>query len=108
MTRKVLRPFYQFILVGLTLILSGCGTRAIGYGVLLWSEDEDLVRSGTVLSVINESDLNDVYVLDAGEEAGEIELARWRVEFFDVRETADAYADEFAEYGTNKVKFKRL
>lgn len=109
MTRKVLRRVANLLVplstaivlaTSLSFLLSGCGPRTIGFGVLLWSQDESLVRSGSVVPVISESELNDVYQFAAGEEIGEVEIERWRLQFFETIEAAEAYARESAVYAT--------
>lgn len=80
----------------LTLVLAGCGTRSIGAGVVLWSPDESVVESGSVVTVRSESDLNDSYTIASDTLEEPLELARWRVSFHEDGETARAAAAEYA------------
>lgn len=77
----------------------GCQPRVIGYGVVLWSPDEQLVPSGSVVQVRSESDLTDTYELAAETVEGAddpVELERWRVELFETPEEAEARATDYA------------
>ena len=112
MARKVLRTFFRLsvfatVSVALLSILTGCGGRPIGYGVLLWSTDEEQMRSGTVVPVFDESDLNDSYSIGVGDSAQKADLARWRVEFFTTGEEAEAYAAEMSDYATMYARATR-
>lgn len=82
-----------------TLALTGC-SRPLGYGVLLWSEDEAAVRSGTVVSVLSESDLQDTYELRVDSAGEEFTIPRWRVRFFETLEAAEAESEEYSEVAT--------
>jgi len=80
----------------LSFALIGCGSSTEGYGVLLWSPNESILESGSVVTVQSQSDLNDTYTIagDALEEPTEI--ARWRLDFYEEEEPARAAATEYA------------
>ncbi|MEE8441997.1 MAG: SH3 domain-containing protein, partial [Spirochaetia bacterium] len=85
--------------------LVGC-SRPLGYGVLLWSTDEDEIASGSVVSVVSQSDLQDTYLIrieanrpdtnSVDPDSGQLTLTRWRVRFFEAEEdaTRDAAANQ--------------
>jgi hypothetical protein len=87
------------ILLVLILTLSGCARR-IGYGVVLWSEDEAQIASGSVVTVASESDLQDTYVIRNEETSAEATVVRWRVRFFETEEAAVADAQAYEELAT--------
>ena len=100
------RPAIRFLIVilAVTATLTGCGRR-LGYGVLLWSEDEDEIASGSLVSVVSESDLQDIYVIrpEANSDesgSGQMTVARWRVRFFETEEDAVSAADAYQELAT--------
>ncbi len=102
---------FIIVILAVTVTLTGCGRR-LGYGVLLWSEDEDQIASGSVVSVVSESDLQDTYLirLDASRsEAGAVEttVARWRVRFFETEEEASGAADAYKELATVYARSER-
>ena len=75
-----------------------CGSRAIGFGVVLWSPDEAVVRNGEVLALGARSEIAKTYTaLASGKDSGPT-IEQWRVRFFDDKEEADAFAEAFAPY----------
>ncbi|TFH05479.1 MAG: SH3 domain-containing protein, partial [Spirochaetales bacterium] len=79
-----------------SLVLTACGGGVIGYGVLLWSPDENAAPSGDVLEVLSESELSDSYTLRFPGTEEPISIERWRVEFFSDRTLADQYAAQYS------------
>jgi hypothetical protein len=78
--------------------LAACGPRAIGYGVLLWSPDEDSLETGAVLPVYEESRLKQSYTAGGASKETEKdtrELQAWRLRFFSGEKEARAFAAEF-------------
>ncbi|MCK4515775.1 MAG: hypothetical protein KAU31_10985, partial [Spirochaetaceae bacterium] len=95
---------FLIVILAVTATLTGCGRR-LGYGVLLWSEDEDKIASGSLVSVVSESDLQDIYVIrpEANSDesgSGQMTVARWRVRFFEIEEDAVGAADAYQELAT--------
>ncbi|MDR1933201.1 MAG: SH3 domain-containing protein [Spirochaetales bacterium] len=79
-------------------VLTSCGPGRIGYGVLLWSEDEAALPTGSVLPVYEESRLRQAYVTGGSEpdrEKERHEVAIWRVQFFPDKKDAQAFAGGF-------------
>lgn len=83
------------LILAAVLVLSSCGGRGIGYGVLLWSPDEEAQPSGGVYTVTSQSELNNNYTLSAGRD-NSITVERWRVRLFETEEEADALAASMA------------
>ncbi len=99
-------PAIRFLIVILAIsaALTGC-SRRLGYGVLLWSEDENEITSGSVVSVVSESDLQDTYTIRPeasriGASPVEMTVARWRVRFFQTEEDATGDAAAYQEMAT--------
>lgn len=84
------------LLLVASLLLAACADRTVGSGVVLWSPDEELIRSGSVVTVVSESDITNTYVVEAEVLGEPLELPRWRVELFESSEEAEAYAAEYA------------
>lgn len=83
------------LLLIFALALSAC-SRSIGYGVVLWSDNEDALPSGTVVTIVSQSDIHDTYEIRS--DTGPVEtLARWRVRFHQTEEDAAADALAYAD-----------
>ncbi len=80
----------------LSAALWGCGDRPLGTGVVLWSPDESLLRSASVVSVLSQSEITDTYRVSADELAEPLDIERWRVELHDDADRARTRASEFA------------
>ncbi|MFW6312410.1 MAG: SH3 domain-containing protein [Spirochaetota bacterium] len=76
--------------------LIACATQDIGTGVVLWSPDESVIESGSVVSVLSESDISDTYEITADTLDEPIEIERWRIDLFAEPEAAQARAAEYA------------
>ncbi|HUX11475.1 MAG TPA: SH3 domain-containing protein [Spirochaetia bacterium] len=89
----------------LTTLLTGCGPRTIGYGLVLWSDNESLIPTGAVVAVVDQSRITNTYsvVPPPGKNknsngAKSVDVDQWRVSFFADRKAADAYQKEFSPY----------
>lgn len=78
------------------LLFQACSTDELGTGVVLWSTDELNAAPGDIVSVIEENDSTDMYLVDVGEE-DPITVDRYRIELFESREEAEAFAEEYDE-----------
>lgn len=95
---KAVRIVFTSALLALTLV--SCGGRAIGYGLVLWSPDEAVVPTGEVLAVQAQSEIAKTYTVALPDRDTGLTLEQWRVQFFDEKEQADAFAETFAPYRT--------
>lgn len=77
-------------------VLGACGSPSIGTGVVLWSPDEAVIRSGSVVAVLSQSDITDTYRVSAEELAEPLEIARWRVELHAEESAAATRAAAYA------------
>ena len=77
-------------------VLLGCGTQEIGTGVVLWSPDESVVESGSLVTILSQSDISDTYQVRIDSLDEPLEIERWRVELFIERDAAQARAAEYA------------
>jgi len=97
--RISIRTALLALILAVAATLIGCD-RKIGYGVLLWSPDEDQISSGSVVSVLSESDIQDTYGIRDEETSTEATVDRWRVRFFETEEEAQSEAAAYAELAT--------
>jgi hypothetical protein len=96
------RAFIVFAFLG--LLLGSC-SRLLGWGVLLWDNEDPSIPSGTVLPVYIRSNIDQVWVVGipeghrkAGGEADKFEIPLWQLELSGRKNAARARAAEFAEY----------
>jgi hypothetical protein len=87
-----------------SLLTSSC-TRLLGWGVLLWSTDDPVIPSGTVLPVYIRSSIDHVWVVGIPEEYrfvgtdnNKFELPLWQLEFLGSKRAARERAAAFSEF----------
>ncbi len=78
--------------------LVSCGPGAIGTAVVLWPAEDWAVGAGAVVPVLEESDLQNSYTMRLPAADRTITTPKWRVRFYESREEAQAYAEEFEPY----------
>ncbi len=91
----IARTFFVLLCVAL---LSRCGARPEGWGVLLWSHDEQELSTGAVIGIYDTSSLRQTYTVRAGNDDNMIEIDQWRVEFFKNKREAEAFQTEYQPY----------
>ncbi len=97
-SRKLLLRLRTVLLAPVILtVLAACAPSAIGSGVILWSPDESVVRSGSVVTVVSQSDINNTFRVSGASLREPIDLDRWRIELFTEKEAADAYAARYRD-----------
>ncbi|UCF99879.1 MAG: SH3 domain-containing protein [Spirochaetaceae bacterium] len=91
---KILLPL---LLLSAALILGSCA-RTIGYGLVLWAGEESPVRTGEILAVRQESQIQQTYLvrLPGTKELAEIPI--WRMRLFSNKEDAIRGAEEYAPF----------
>ena len=89
----------------LAVLLCGCGSRTVGYGVILWSDNEGLLPTGTVVPVKEQSRISNTYTIappvvgtNDSKPPKKIDIAQWRVSFFNDKKAADAFRKTFKPY----------
>ncbi len=83
--------------IGALGLLTGCGPRQIGYGVVRWSPREETLPTGALVNIYSESRINETYTVGRPGKKEQAELPLWRVAVFaqesEARQAAEAYAD---------------
>jgi len=87
-------PF--FLALFLVTLFSSCSK--LGYGVLLWSNEEPPILSGTVLPVYIRSNIDQVWVVGVPETSEKIEIPLSLLEFSGSKRKAVKRAEEFYQY----------
>jgi hypothetical protein len=79
-----------------TLFFSSCSK--MGYGILLWANEDPQIFSGTVLPVYIRSNIDHVWVVGVPNDSKLIEVPLLLFEFSGSKRKANKRADEFAHY----------
>ncbi|MDC7235692.1 MAG: SH3 domain-containing protein [Spirochaetales bacterium] len=84
------------LLIILMLSTLSC-SRKLGYGVVLWS-DQDGLASGDQVEILEESRIRSSYILQIKDTKDRFELPTWRVRFFEKPGDAATYAQNYEEF----------
>ncbi|NJL72306.1 MAG: SH3 domain-containing protein [Candidatus Competibacteraceae bacterium] len=90
---RAMCAFMVFALLG----LAGCGRRVEGYGVLLWSPDESVHKTGSVVPIYEESRIKARSIIPGPNNKGSLEVESWRLANLGSKRKAESYAEDFAE-----------
>ena len=102
---------YHFIpaLIILTLLVGiSCSAGAIGYGVLLWAPEDVPLNAASVVKVLSESSLEEIYIIQDEETGSKYSVPRWRVEFYDNEEAAIKAASGYSEFSDSMALSKEV
>lgn len=98
MNSKYIRILTGFFIVILTF--TSCSQKILGYGTILWAPDGSLFPTGQTVTIISESELADVYLINDGSGEESVQIERWRVEFFEDKPLAEEKSKTTLEYKT--------
>ena len=96
MNSKYVRIIAGFFII--IISLTSCSKKILGYGTILWSEDENSLSTGQNVTVISESELADVYLISDGSNNEPIQIDRWRVAIFEDQILAENNSNIVTEY----------
>ncbi len=100
MNSKYIRIIVTTSLLLLILTFSSCGKKYLGFGTVLWSDKEESIQTGQVVTIISESELADMYLVNDGTGEESVQMERWRVSFFEEKDQAEENALEVLKYKT--------
>jgi len=80
-----------------TFSILSCGKGSIGYGVVLISPEPRSLQTGVLVEVLDQSAINETYSVALIGEKQQYEIDQWRIELFETRESAEAWAEGYAE-----------
>ncbi|MDR1215941.1 MAG: SH3 domain-containing protein [Treponema sp.] len=99
-----MRFFFKLSLILVVVLCASC-TKRLGWGVLLWSNEDPSIPAGTVLSVFVKSNINKVWIADIPKEYMEnqgavdkFEIPFVRLELFNSKKAAEKRAEEFTPF----------
>lgn len=78
------------------LVLSSCGARAVGYGVVLWGENVGVPATGSVVAIVQESTIGSAALIAIPGERKPREYPMGRIRVFRKRSEAQAFAAAYA------------
>ena len=89
---------YYFVIFGLilSLFLTSCGKKYIGYGVILWNKDSNGIQNGEIVRVRQQSNIRKTYLIEKNDE--ELEIGLGFLRFFGKRGDAESFARGYSEY----------
>ena len=85
----------------LPLVLVACGSRAVGYGVILWGESKGAPQTGAVVAIVRDTLINDAVLIAAPGERAPREYLAGRMRTFKTRALATAFAKTYAANATS-------
>ncbi len=80
------------------LVLIGCSYRPDGWGVFLWSHDEQAFPTGSTVPIVETSMLNTTYDIQLDKRAQVFTVDQWRLAFFKRKSRAEEYSARFNGY----------
>ncbi|MEE9309232.1 MAG: SH3 domain-containing protein [Spirochaetia bacterium] len=94
-----MRPkiFFFLLVVCTAAALSSCA-RTIGYGLVVWGEEGGPVRTGQILPIQQESQIQNTYLIRLERTKELVEVSTWRIRLFPDRARAVQGAEEYAPY----------
>ncbi len=96
--KKTFKLLFNISLFLISLAVMSCSGGGIGYGVVLWPENNSPLAAGKIYTVKAKSDINESYFLQLEDTKDTIEAKRWRMEFLDKKTDAESFAQEFSKY----------
>lgn len=83
------------IILPTCVALASCGFRPDGWGVLLWSHDEQAFPTGSVVPIVETSMLNTTYNIQSDKHAPIFTIDQWRLAFLKRKAQAEEYGARF-------------
>ena len=80
------------------LVFIGCSFRPEGWGVFLWSHEEDAFPTGSMVPIVKTSMLNTTYDIQLDKQAQVFTVDQWRLAFFKRKSQAEEYSARFDGY----------
>jgi hypothetical protein len=87
-----------FLIFISVLLLASCGKPPLGYGVLLWSPDEETLPTGTIMSLLGQSRLKNLYTSAPEGTKDYRQIDTWRIRQFETLKEAREYLEEYNQY----------
>lgn len=95
----MIKRYSLFLALSALLILSSsCAPKNLGWGVVLWSVNEEKLPTGSFVTVYEESKLLDNYIIGLPGMERKYDYDRWRVQLFEEKSEAESFAAEYQAY----------
>ena len=79
----------------IAVFLTSCGSKYIGWGVLYIEDTESNLKAGTMMPILQDSEIRDVYTVEAD---GSADIARWKIAFFEKESEASGFAEDYRQW----------
>ena len=83
---KYLMHILMYVIIAVPFF--SCGPREIGYGLMLWSPNESMIQTGSIVPVYGESSITETYTIGAAQSKEHLEIPQWRLDFHRKRNEA--------------------
>jgi hypothetical protein len=101
-SRKIRRIIWLLLTavtaVSLLTVATGCSAGGDGWGVILWSHDESVYPTGSIIPIVNVSQLNSTYDIRVDRRSPVETVPQWRVSLFKRKSQAEGFIEQFAQY----------
>ncbi len=78
--------------------ITSCAPRKIGYGVVLWSTENLNIENGTTVSIYEESEIRNTYIIGIQDSNVTVEIPKWQVALFKKPAAAENYKETYSKY----------
>lgn len=95
--------FLSIIITIFAIFLSSC-SGIIGYGVLIWNDNEHKISDGTVVPVYLKSNISKVYVIRKPDSKEKIEIPLWQLTSPEKKSKAVRRSEKYLEYKNTYAK----
>ncbi len=92
-----------FAITLLSIFMTSC-SGVIGYGVLLWNDNEHKISDGTVVPVYLKSNISKVYVIGLPDSKEKVEVPLWQLSVPEKKSKAIKRAAKYEEYKNTYAK----
>lgn len=104
MSTKRSTKLHRFFIIfpAIVLMFVSCGGRPEGFGIVRWSPEEELVASGDLVPVYEESAVNGTYTIGIPQTKKRLSLEMWRIDYYKRKKDAEEAARRYSEWA-NKI-----
>ncbi len=82
----------------IVFVFGSCSGRPEGFGVVRWSPEEELVASGDLVPVYEESTVNETYTIGIPQTKKRLSLEMWRIDYYKRKKDAEEAARRYSEW----------
>jgi len=94
--------------IALSTLLASCGSHALGFGVVIWSDNEQVLATGSIVPILDQSTISNTDTISApgnpkaadpaARTSHPVNVDAWRIAFFKTRKEAATYQKSFEPF----------